>query len=360
MYLLPPARACFTNYANLKAFKRMENYRLKYAAPDQPQQLLVPVSLGVSSTVLLHVLHHLQNRQLTSQGRSGYDLHVLNVEVSSAETSAAHGFDTLRQAYPRHKYTIIPFNSIFRYDKEIGSVISELSAPGFEDQPSKTDQERLDSFISSLSSSTSRTDIEYTLLMRLIVAFAKDQGCSGILWGHSDSRLAGRVLADVAKGRGSALSWQICEGMSPSGLYYNFPLRDLFKTELQIYSTMLPERVSQVIIPDRPVADSSCATKSMSIEELMAQYIETQGAKYPSIMANVVRTVNKLESPSVQEHDIKCSLCQMPIMDIGEDLVVPKDAEAPNGAAVAGESGKKQGNYCYGCARSCLDIEHAS
>ena len=342
----------------------MENYRLKGTTKGQQQQVLVPVSFGVSSTVLLHVLDDHQQRQLAGgQGRSAYNLHILNVELPTVSSSltkpGGHGFDVLRELYPRHKYTTIPFSSIFRYDKEIGDVISKLSAPGFQDQTSKTDQERLDSFKSSLSSATSRTDIEYILLNRLIVAFAKEQGCDGILWGHSDSRLAGRVLADVAKGRGFSLPWQICEGMSPSGLNFNFPLRDLFKSELEVYSSLIPERVSQVIIPERSLADISCAIKAMSIEDMMTQYIETQGAKYPSIMANVVRTVNKLEPPSVHEHDVECALCGMLVTDASKGLVMPGDNLTSNVISIAGESNGKQENYCYGCARSCLDIEQS-
>lgn len=345
-------------YANLKASRRMENYRLRNITPGQEPKLLVPVSLGVSSTVLLHILDQHQTRQRAGhQERAAFQLHILNVELPTAGSSGAHGFDTLREMYPNHEYTTIPFNAIFNYDTEIGSTISELSAPGFEDNPSKTDHERLNSFLSSLSSTTSRTDIEYTLLMRLIIAFAKEQGCAGILWGHSDSRLAGRVLSDVAKGRGFSLPWQVCEGMSPSGLHDNFPLRDLFKSELEIYSTFLPERVSEVIIPDRPAADISCGTKDMSIEDLMAYYIESQGAKYPSIMSNVVRTVNKLEQPSVQEDDIKCALCGMPMADTSDGLAMSKDTQASNGTSVVGDSGEKRGSYCYGCARSCQDIE---
>lgn len=343
-------------YAEVKAWKRMDNYRSIHIKPGQEPKLLVPVSRGVSSTVLLHVLDHLQNRQRAGyQERATHQLHILHVELPTAGSSGTHGIDTLREVYPPYQYTTIPFNAIFKYDKEIGGTISELSASGFEDNPSKTDQERLDSFLSSLSSATSRTDIEYNLLMRLIVAFAKDQGCSGILWGHSDSRLAGRVLSDVAKGRGFSLPWQVCEGASPSGLHDNFPLRDLFKSELEIYSTLLPERVSEVIIPDSPVADISYGTKSTSIEDLMTHYIESQGPKYPSIMANIVRTVNKLEPPSLHEDDIKCSLCAMPMADTIEGV---NDIQVSNGAPVpARESGEKRGNYCYGCARSCQDIE---
>ncbi|KAK2754568.1 cytoplasmic tRNA 2-thiolation protein 2 [Arachnomyces sp. PD_36] len=347
---------CFMNFANIKASRRMENYRSKNIGAGPKAQLLVPVSLGVSSTILLHVLDSLQERQLKSQGRTLYDLHIVNVNLSTADTSGAHGLEALQEVYSRHKYTTIPFSSIFQYDNEIGSVISELSSSGFEDAPSKTDQERLDAFISAHSSATSRTDIEYTLLMRLIVAFAKDQGCTGILWGHSDSRLAGRVLADVAKGRGLSLPSQISEGISPSGLRYNFPLRDLLKTELEAYASLLPERVSQSIIPDRTIADMPSTTKNMSIEDLMSQYIETQGAKYPSIMANVVRTVNKLNPPAVQEPGIKCALCQMPMEEASEGLSMPGDPQVSNGNA---ESSTKRRNYCYGCARSCLDMEQA-
>ena len=36
------------------------------------------------------------------------------------------------------------------------------------------------------------------------------------------------------------------------------------------------------------------SVRQMSIDELLKRYIEEQGVKYPSVMANVVRTVGKL------------------------------------------------------------------
>src|SRR5436190_3422898 len=112
----------------------MERYRLRHAPKDGQRKLLLPLSYGISSLVLLHILDQQLNRQLSSgQGRAAYDLHVLVIETSKAcpsSQSCINRIDTVRAAYPRHTYSEIPFHSLFRYIREIGNAISGYA--GFE------------------------------------------------------------------------------------------------------------------------------------------------------------------------------------------------------------------------------------
>ncbi|KAA8652583.1 uncharacterized protein ATNIH1004_001488 [Aspergillus tanneri] len=173
-------------------------------------------------------------------------------------------------------------------------MMSKFTGKGFMDDPSLSDRERLDAFRSSIESATSRADLDQVLMNRLIVAFAEKMGCKTILWGDSDSRLAAKTLANVAKGRGSSLIWQVSDGMSPFGLEFAFPLRDLFTIELRNYAGLFPE-LSRLILPDELPSETTL-TKNLSIDELMMRYVLTQGEKYPGIMLNVTRTASKLQS----------------------------------------------------------------
>lgn len=325
----------------------MTHYRqIRNAPKDKRRKLLLPLSYGPSSSSLLYMLNEQLERQVSEwHSTTAYDLHVLVVEpstISSLNPSCEESFTSLKKKYPAHTYTQIPFHSIFQYDQDIKDIMSNFAGPEFVDDLSQPEQNRLDAFRTAIPSATSRTDIDNVLLNRLIIAFAKENGCEGILWGDSDSRLASKTLASVAKGRGSSLIWQVCDGMSPWGLQFTFPLRDLYKSELQQYASLIPE-LQDILIPDQPMS-TDVSARNMSIDELMMQYIQTQGEKYPGIMANVVRTVTKLQRPSLSATKSRCALCGT--VDVQES--------AP---AAGSQTGKGDNvSFCYGCARSKSDM----
>lgn len=330
-------RPCFERYVSLKVLRRIENYRRpKSMSTGERYKLLLPLSLGLSSSVLLHAVNAQIERQLSKpHPLVGFDIHVLVIEpstVAPANVDAEERFALVQQSFPRHSYEKIPFHSIFEYDPEIYNVLPKFAGEHFVDDASRTNQERLDAFRASASTATSRVDVDQILLNRLVVAYGKGIGCDAILWGDSDSRLAAKTLANVAKGRGSALTWQVSDGISPSGLLFHFPLRDLFQAELESYANLIPE-LSAIIIPDVPPSDN-VLTKNLSIDELMMRYVQTHGEKYPGVMANVTRTANKLH-PVPASADIKqCLFCDARMNDKQES---DTDSEA---------------KFCYACIRS--------
>lgn len=303
-----------------------------------PYKLLLPLSLGTSSSSLLHILDRLQQRQLNAPlGRVGYDLHILIIDPStiySGYRDVEGNFNAAKEYYTRHKYTVVPLHSIFQYDATIKDALRDF---GFVNEGFDSDKERLDAFRASLSTATAKDDIDNHLLVRLIVAFAKDNDCEGVVWGDSDSRLAAKTLANVAKGRGASLTWQVCDGVSPWELDFCFPLRELYKSELELYVNQIPE-LSSIIIPDLR-AQEIASNRNMSIDGLMDQYIRTQGEKYRGIMANVVRTVNKLQPMINADNSARCSLCAAPLQR----------------ADSSGESDESTFSMCYACLRSRAD-----
>ncbi|KAL2221766.1 hypothetical protein M432DRAFT_193121 [Thermoascus aurantiacus ATCC 26904] len=346
-------RDCYIRYADVKALRRMEKYRLRRNAPkDRRRKLLLPLSYGVSSTVLLHMLNGQLERQLSSGGvhaRAAYDLHVLVVDpstISPLNPPCEERFAAVQQRYPMHTYTQVPFHSIFQHDPDIKDTMAQFAGPGFVDDASKSDQDRLDAFRASIQSATSRADIDNILLNRLIVACAKEYGCEGILWGDSDSRLAAKTLASVAKGRGASLTWHVCDGPSPWDVEFTFPLRDLFKPELELYASQIPG-LEEIIIPDQPVSENM-SNRNLSIDKLLMHYVQTQGAKYPGVMANVVRTVSKLQPAQISAGEVRCALCGASAGSV-EDLT----ATVPGAGT---QTDDHESRFCYGCARSRLDF----
>ena len=289
----------------------MESYRLKSDSSHQQRKLLLPVSGGVSSVVLLQVLDSHIQRQLASRGRAAYDLHVLIVDTSCTDqdSTAASLLERFKDTFTSPHFSLLSLDAVFKLDDDIHDALSEL---GFHRDGQEESMAALERLLKSATTPTCRSDLFEILLLRLVVAFAKSQGCESILWGHSDSRLAATTLSNVAKGRGAALPTQTGDGPSPWGLQFNYPLRDLFKSELEIYASFLPTHLNNTIVPDIP-ASTKPSIRETSIDDLLTAYITSQGAKYPSIMANVVRTASKLCMPAPAEVDVACSLCATPV-----------------------------------------------
>ncbi|KAN0066966.1 Protein of unknown function (DUF2392) domain containing protein [Elaphomyces granulatus] len=337
---------CFVRFISIKVVRRMELYRLRDAFHDRQPKLLLPLSCGVSSTVLLHILNGQLERQAASgQGRVAYKLHVLLVDpstISIVNPSCEERFAQAQQYFPRHTYTRVPFHAIFQYDEGIRETISRFAGSEFEDRDSMSDSERLDAFRAGIPTASSKNDIDNILLTRLIVACARSFGCEAVVWGDSDSRLAAKTLANVAKGRGSSLTWQVCDGLSPWDIQFSFPLRDLYKSELQLYTVQVPN-LADIIVPEQPMQENQ-SNRNLSIDELMKQYIETQGEKYPGVMANVVRTVAKLQQPSIPVGQVQCTLCGSCCESPPNSTSSGSTADLPNDELTD--------RFCYGCSRS--------
>ncbi|KAL4904827.1 hypothetical protein BDW74DRAFT_22312 [Aspergillus multicolor] len=335
-------RECYIRFVGYKVFKRMEKYRLRRDLPmNGPCPVLLPLSYGLSSSVLLHMVHA-QIERLHSKPHAppGFELQVLIVEPSSiSPLSPPHNeaFQLLQQQYPHASFTKLPLHGVFEHVPGLGDILKEYAGPGFTDDVSLSPKDHLDAFRASITSATSIADVDSVLLNRLIVSFAKSLGCLGIIWGDSDDRLAAKTLASVSKGRGSSLTWQVSDGTSPFGLEFTFPLRDLFTSELQNYANFFPE-LTDVIIPDAPLSDN-ILTKNLSIDQLMMRYVSSQGAKYPGVMSNVTRTANKLEASRMATDGSRCALC---------DTLVCNPEGTSSHFQLATDSTK----FCYACERS--------
>lgn len=315
----------------------MESYRVKNDSSHQQRKLLLPVSGGVSSVVLLQVLDGHIQRQLASRGRASYDLAVLIIDTSCIDTTPGvmHLVGCVKDAFPSTQVSLLSLEAVLTMDNDIDNTLASL---GFAREGDEEAQAELEHLIECATTPTTRADLFEILRLRLIVSFAKSQACEAVLWGHSDSRLAAIALSSVAKGRGGALPNLVGDGPSPWGLHFNYPLRDLFKSELELYAGLFSAQLSKVIIPDPPALANSSIRES-SIDDLLTNYITSQGAKYPSIMANVVRTASKLRMPAINAADVACPVCATPV--------------------ICASNEHSHSRLCYGCLKIKAEINPA-
>lgn len=218
--LTPSSSECFDKYVRSKCIKRMETYRVRY--PDTtPRTLLLPVSFGISSTTLLYLLCGQLARQSSQAGRTGFSLLIVHVDetcIDSSLPSRSH-LDALRSRFPdAGHYTAVGIEDIYQFrnaarEVELAAGVDEEKAHGGFDA-----REAVRNLLGALASPTSRMDVLAVLRTRLVVEIAKREGCEGVLWGDTTTRLAEKTLGETAKGRGFSIPWRTADGDSPFGM----------------------------------------------------------------------------------------------------------------------------------------------
>ena len=264
---------------------------------EPPKKLLLPVSMGISSISLLHILDA-QLRIRLEQGRSaGYALHLLHVDHSSIPNNMSHKskIEDLRKIFPLHPLSSIPIEDCFDFDFDIEAALTNGSVSSTQGPSPADNQERLHHMLSAAKSATSRIDLTEIIRRRLIAAFALKHGCDGVLYGDTTTRLAQRTLSETAKGRGGLLPQLTGDCMTGDGIYCCYPMRDLLKKELSIYADITDPQLTPLVAEKDAGKPLVASSKDSTIDGLMRQYFETVEESYPSIVANVVRTTAKLK-----------------------------------------------------------------
>lgn len=340
----PLCRDCFSKYINTKVVKRMEAFRTRHSTEGEERKLLLPISLGVSSVSLLHILdRHLQG-QRERTGRTGFSLQVLFITLPDSDIpSQIAKFDLMKERFPQYVFGACPLCTIFLPETSLASVsISELNKA----------QSKLSELMVSIPSATSRTDIVNILKTRLIVKFARENNCEGILWGSSTTKLAETVLAETAKGRGFVLPWCVTDGLSPYGTPFFYPMRDVLKKELISLLGLEGDGKEgwKELVEQEPETKAPPSSKNTTIDILMKQYFESVEEHYPSIVSNVVRTTGKLQELKWDDAQ-RCRLCELPV----DDAILGINGWGGD-QELHQERTEREVGLCYGCARS-LPVE---
>lgn len=340
-------RECFARYVHTKAIKRLETFRVNFHANEE-RKVLLPLTFGVSSTTLLHILDLHLKTQMSKTGRTGFALSVVAIGSADGALPVDCLLEKVRKQYPGHEYAVLPLHDVFRAVPDDAALRDLI--PGFAEGHKPNNQEQLTRLIDSLTSATARADVLSTLRTRLIVEHAKSAGCQSILWGDSTTTLAEKTLAETCKGRGYSLPWQVADGKSPFGVYFHYPLRDVLKKELVSYIDLAEAGLASLLYEPSPGATrASTSSKNTTIDDLMKQYFESVEENFPSIVSNVVRTSGKLEVPAGANSDPRCGLCDMPVPGGRFGIHGWGGYQQDNGVETSSATSQ---NICYGCTRS--------
>ncbi|POS85998.1 hypothetical protein EPUL_000804 [Erysiphe pulchra] len=334
---------CFAFYVTTKTIKRMEGYRVRGSKLQAPKKLLLPLSYGPCSSSLLQILdNHLQG-QYDRMKRVAYELVVVHIDlfvtVEDREFSTRK-LEQFKSRFPRHQFISFGLEESLHLE-EIDWAALGIVQLSLNENPT----EKLWQYLTSVRSPTDRADIISILLTRLLVHIGKKNSCSSILFGDSTTKLAEKTLTEIAKGRGITLPWQIYDGTSAYGIGFNYPMRDLLKKEILAFCS-LTSSLESLIIFDQ-VASISAHPKSVTINDLMLQYFQSTEEDYPSIVANVVRTVSKL-SVVADNIKISCGICGFPCIKNENSSQPSHQASDIDPPTDKSDSEKK---FCDGCLK---------
>ena len=337
----------------------MDGYKVRSISTGKPRRLLLPLSPGVSSMTLLHVLDEQLRTQRERTGRTGYEMHVLIVDESFEPSGEVFSNSVLmlEQKYPQYKFKTASLEEVYHYDDAFANealMLSNVNVGVNVDSAANAFATRLQDTLASLPSQTSRADMIVILRTRLIVSFAKHIECESILWGDSATRLAERTLAETAKGRGFSVPWQMADGRSPYGINFAFPMRDLLRKEINSYASLTTPPLTALLVESKDQDRSPVSSKDTTIDALMNQYFESVEQNYPSIVANVVRTSGRLQAASTCNASTTCFVCKMPISHGTQGLHKWGGNQEPLTTEMQDDRtfDNNKNMLCYGCART--------
>ncbi|KAI9748805.1 MAG: cytoplasmic tRNA 2-thiolation protein 2 [Lichina confinis] len=326
----------------------MASYRFENSA-EEGRGLLVPVSGGVSSISLLHLLEKRLQKKPTQASAPSTEVRVLFVDMSSVE----HTFpitalaEALKNRFSQYTYSTVSIEDVFNgTDLSSDNERSAASEDG-----NMTNRRHLAESLSSLSSATSQADVLGILKVRLIAQVALDHRCRAVLWGDTATRLSERILAQTAKGRGFSIPWHVSDGASPYGVPFYYPLRELLRTELLSFSALVDPPLTPILSSQGPEPPGSASFKNTSLDALMTQYLTSVEEGFPNIVANVVRTSGKLQVPTETSEQRRCSLCAMHLVDEdGHGGISSGCRQDPSHPLLSALGNEAPSLLCHGCS----------
>ncbi|CAI8010232.1 Cytoplasmic tRNA 2-thiolation protein 2-A [Geodia barretti] len=167
-------------------------------------------------------------------------------------------------------------------------------------------EKRIKSLFDSCTSVTAKESLLLPLRRRLLVDAARKLGYSKVLMGDTATRLAVRLLGNVAQGRGQTLPLDTGFMDDRTGdVAFIRPLREFPANEVAMYASL--NGLDSIAIPHF----TSLEPEMASIEQLTESFIAGLQVDFPSTTSTVFRTGDKL-TVGGDEKSKRCALCQAP------------------------------------------------
>ncbi|CAL8254108.1 unnamed protein product [Lota lota] len=184
-------------------------------------------------------------------------------------------------------------------------VLTDATVPQLIDE---SQTQTLQELFSRVKTLTAKEDLLHTLRRHLLVSTARAEGYSKLMLGENCTRLAVKLLANIAMGRGAQLGVDtaFCDPRYGDIVAVK-PMRDYTAKEISLYNYMW--NVPSVFIPS---LETKTADKS-SIQRLTESFVVKLQVDFPSTVSTIYRTGEKLQTANFTEDiegaPLKCLLC---------------------------------------------------
>nr|XP_020138377.1 cytoplasmic tRNA 2-thiolation protein 2-like [Microcebus murinus] len=161
--------------------------------------------------------------------------------------------------------------------------------PGPAGSPTAAQTEALSRLFHSVKTLTAKEELLQTLRTHLILHVARAHGYSKVMTGESCTRLAVKLMTNLALGRGAFLAWDTGFSDERHGdVVLVRPMRDHTLKEVAFYNRLFA--VPSVCTP----AIDTKAPEKASIHRLMEAFLLRLQTQFPSTVSTVYRTSEKL------------------------------------------------------------------
>lgn len=335
------------------------------SALPEPRRYVAGLSFGPSSSTLICLLSEQARYQGSKKSSSPFEALAVHVDAeldprrrpdgNNDDTPTQHLLRRYQDKFPLVEFQCVHLSKVLNVQTVDWSALPGLGDAG---QPPT---ERLRSMFDRLPSVTAKADVLRLLIRHLLLHVAIEKSYRALLLGHNTTALATLTLSEVANGRGFSVPWQVNDGRYTISTYapgstnsvsqtdypIYYPLRELFKGEINTYISLTPSLTDLGLGGDGEMRESVVSHKDTSIEEVMARYFESVEEPYAGIVANVVRTTGKLDRV---RGDALCGLCGVTLDEQGDSRWVGEIGNDVGGGE--GQQPHHEGRLCYGCKRS--------
>ncbi|SCU87684.1 LAFA_0E08196g1_1 [Lachancea sp. 'fantastica'] len=347
----PFCPGCFRKFISLKQRKQMMSdlyfqdifkvmYEDKVKSAETAERMnaesriLVPLSFGSSSLVMLDVLNDTIEEQLKMhRGKTGFNIDIVVCYLGSSEEKTykekirallSTRFPKTKNLYKVHVVDIETFyNSSKRmrvHLEDTSYIVRKLDETSDDTATQHTFNDLLDRCVNR----SAREDLLNVMKTSVIKQFALQGQYKAILWGHSMTRLADEIMASVVKGRAAqianALDNESFDAEYDEAFKNLHPMRDVLLSEIDAYchiSDLLPHVYQycpqQTLLTEKSPQGERLNPKpvrNMTINELARQYFDNIEGNYSNVISTVVRTGAKLDNPqNTLPKMSRCEIC---------------------------------------------------
>ncbi|CAN0370100.1 cytoplasmic tRNA 2-thiolation protein 2 [Lampetra fluviatilis] len=151
---------------------------------------------------------------------------------------------------------------------------------------------------------TAREDLLFSLRLRVLLWLCRRRGYAKAMLGESCTRVAVRILAGLALGRGAGLAQDtgFCDDRFGDVLFLR-PMRELSAKEVALYV-----HAFGVLTAWRPALGTRAGSQA-SITSLTEAFVTELQAEFPSTVSTIYRTGEKIGTDDASRAAEKCALC---------------------------------------------------